>query len=282
MNFSDSHSPELAAMLVELDCILDTRLGTIGKFGKEEYLGALTHGYFSRTSDHFFGIDPETYQRLYRERDAVTLSMSNITHIVSVVKDFVKRVNTISATAPVIRVPRIDVNLYPYNPPQRVKDMIEESLRVLLEERVDIGFVRYSPDDLHHDLVSLNYDHLIMYDVGAWVTAQAHNWKKIGKAHPNVTLFMPILCHAKNIADVPDDVPVMAEQVDRALTPLINIMQIPVVFFSSVVNPFEAKIPSPDPEGAEERDANYRASLAPSDMALATEAVDTGKQPTSS
>lgn len=255
MKFSPDHSPQLATMLVELDSILDTRQGTLAKFGTEAYVKALTHGYYSRPSDHFVGIDPKEYFRLYRERDAVTLSMSTITHCVSVLKDFVKRVNIISASSPINKRPRIEVNTYPYNPPDKVLELLKKGLGVLINDSFDIGFVRYSPKDLHYDLVKFTYDHMVMYDIGPWLEAQAEDWKRRNRGLPDVTVITPALYHTQNYDEVTEDVGNVADEVARTLSPLVNVLQMPIPMFCSVYNPFlePDKEPfSPEPEGPEE------------------------------
>lgn len=245
------HAPQYACMLVDLDSILDTRLGTIAKFGTEAYGKVIQMGYYQRKSDHFFGIDPVKYRELYRERDAVTLSGSMITHVVSLIKDFCTRVNITSHTAPIQRVPRIDINTYPYKIPDSVMELIIKAIHVHINEKADIHYVHYSPEDLHYDLVKFTYDHIVMYDISPWLNAQAEDWERRNKGMPEVTVFFPALHQGEKISDIPEDITELADDVTRMLAPIINPMQLPIQMFCSVFDPFtiakkspETKVPS--------------------------------------
>lgn len=242
------HNPQHAQMLVELDAILDTRLGTIAKFGREAYVQALAGGYYFRNSDHFEGIDPVKFRQLYRERDAVTLSLSMISHVITLIKDFVARVNVVSVSAPVKKVPRVDINMYPYNPPKRVQAMMEKAIRALVKDRFDMSFVRYSPSDLHYDLVKFTYDHLVMYHLGPWLEANAEDWKRRDRGLPDVTVFFPALHMGEDKSEIPDDISVMADDVNRELSPILNPMQVPARFFCAVLDPAMLTQGSPEAE----------------------------------
>lgn len=227
---------QLACMLVELDCLLDTRAGTLARMlSAQEYAKLIVGGYSTRISDEFPGIETSAFKQQYRERDAVTLSMSMITNIVSLVKDFAARVNVISASAPVSKIPRIDINVYPYNPPQKVLDNIKKAITVLIAERCDIGFVRYTPQDLGYDLVKFTYDHMVMYDVGDWLEAHALDWQNRKRGLPDVTVFCPCMYKTPSPENDPMKLGMIADDMCRTLTPILNMIQIPLSMFCQVV-----------------------------------------------
>jgi hypothetical protein len=246
------HGQQLACMLVELDTIYDTRAGTLARMGKDVYVKAIAQGYFGRTSDHFPDVNSAEFQKLYRERDCVTLSRSMTTQIISLIKDFVARVNVTSLSAPVKKVPRIDINIYPYEIPEPIIDNIVKALKAVINDRVEVGWVRYSPEDLHYDLLKHTYDHAIMYSIGPLIEAQAQDWEKRNRGIPDLTIFTPVLCHAPNKEDVPEDITAMASEVERSLAPVLNVMQIPVQFFCTVLDPRMLAVSSA-PEGAPEK-----------------------------
>lgn len=267
---SSSYGQELATMLIPFDAIFDTRSGTIAKFGMDVYRGVQMSGYYSRRSDHFHGVNPDEYRKLYRERDAVTLSVSPITHMVSVIKDFARRVNDLSATSPVKKIPRIDVNTYPFNTPDHINDKIRKALFILIKERCDINFVSYSPTDLHYDLVKFTYDHLVLYDIGEWISAQAEDWNRRGRAHSELSVFMPILCFEKDEANVPNSLEQMAENFERDTVGLFNPIQLPVMWFSQIANPRSDTYSAPEtevPEVQEEVAVINRRPMDPTDWA---------------
>lgn len=226
----------LASMLVSLDALLDTRLGTIGQFGREKYRGVLLSDYGSRRSDHFDGIDMQEYRRLYKERGAVTLSLSMMTHIVSFIKDFVTRVNITSASAPVQVIPKVDINVYPFNPPEHICNRLCQALLANIGQRAKVSWVRYSPEDLHYDLVKHTYDHMVFYDLGEWLNAQVEDWEKRNRGLSDVTVVFPMLHMAQNIEDVPEEIATLADQINAELSPVINPLQLPIQFFCSAFN----------------------------------------------
>lgn len=234
---TEGHNQQLACLLVDMDSIFDTRLGTIAKFGKEAYATVLMNGYYTRRSDHFAGIDPIKYRELYNDRDPLTLSGSMITHVVSLIKDFVARVNITSASSPVKAIPTVHINTYPYDPPDYVMQTIMKGLKVHIQDKFDISYVRYSPQDLHYDLVKFTYDHLIMYEIGPWLSAQAEDWLRLNRGLPDVTVFFPTLHRGENLKDIPEDIASIADDVNKELAPIINPMQIPIQFFCSAFDP---------------------------------------------
>lgn len=253
MMVKDTHGAALACMLVELDCLFDTRLGTIAKIARDQYAQVLVSGYFSRSSDHFEGIDSKLFEESYAARDAVTLSLSMMTHVPGIIKDFATRVNITSASSPVKVKPSLHVNTYPYHIPERVEKMLTNALLSHIQEPIEISFVRYSPQDLFYDLVKFTYDHLVMYNTGAWLDAQAQEWADRERGLPDVTVMCPMISLAKNKNDVPKDVSEDANAVAQALSPVINLFPMPVQFFCSVMDP---NIVTPEAEAPGVKDAS--------------------------
>lgn len=245
---SPEHAPQLASMLVELDAIYDTRAATLARISKEKYLQVLVQDYFVRKSDHFDGVDSQQFFQLYRERDSVTLSMAMTTHVVSLLKDFVARVNIAAVSAPIKKVPNIDINIYPYKLTDKQADLICMGLRAAIADRCEVNWVNYSPEDLHYDLLKHTYDHAVMYSIGPLLEAQSQDWEKRNKGIPDLTVFTPLLCHSKDKTEVPSDMVATAMEVEKAISPILNLMQVPVQFFCTVLDPRMFK-PDDTPEG---------------------------------
>lgn len=224
-------------MLVDLDSILDTRLGTIAKFGPEAHARVMYSGYFNRVSDHFVDIDPDRFFELYQKRDVTTLAASMVTQVASIVNDFVRRVNISYLNSPIRPIPCIDINIYPYVIPDEICTKIAKALAVLITGQANVGYVSYSPKDLYYDLVKFNYDHLVMYDPSEWLSAHAEDWEKRMKGLADVTLIFPILHRAKKKEDVPENVFEQIDDICRTLTPVINLMPVPSQFFCIALDP---------------------------------------------
>lgn len=225
-------------MLVGLEEIFDLRLGTIAAFfGREKYRHVIECGYYSRTRDVFDGIDPQEFQKAYKQKSVKALSLSTITQIPELLKDFVKKVNTVAATTPVqLGIPRIDVNFHGFDMPDEVKQNILAALRIYIGDRCIIEDVNYSLGDLTPEFVRLSYDHWILYNISDWLEYHSHTkeWEKGGC--PTVTLFLPALMHGdpyKEIKDFDKECELFME----AMTPVIGIRMIPSEAYSSAFNP---------------------------------------------
>lgn len=121
-------------LLIQLDCLLDTRLAIISKcnpmVAKEIVQSAeLLSKYRTRVSDLMDdihpGIDRDQFQRLYQNRDVETLMVSGPTELQFLlgvmIADMEKEANKGS---PLITGVEIDVNVWPYKLNQEEKDMI--------------------------------------------------------------------------------------------------------------------------------------------------------------
>lgn len=234
-----------ASMLVSLEEIFDLRLGTIAAhFGWPAYKRVIESGYYSRTRDVFDGIEIKDFQKAYKKKDPKALSLSTITQIPELIKDFVMKVNTVRASTPVdVKVPRIDVNFHGFNLPQEVKDSILQGLRVYIKDHCIIEDVEYSLDDLTPEFVRLSYDHWILYNISDWLEYHTHTkeWEKGGC--PTVTVFLPILQHG-NITEPVEDIQKESYQFAEEMTPVIQAMMIPAEAYCSAFNPFKLKDPN--------------------------------------
>ena len=76
---------KLCRVIIEIDCLLDTRLGTLAKFNPDLANVILTDTenlYHERKTDDFPGISRETFYSLYHDRDIETMFNSRPTNII--------------------------------------------------------------------------------------------------------------------------------------------------------------------------------------------------------
>ena len=76
---------KLCRVIIEIDCLLDTRLGTLAKFNPDLANAILTDTenlYHERKTDDFPGISRETFYSLYHDRDIETMFNSRPTNII--------------------------------------------------------------------------------------------------------------------------------------------------------------------------------------------------------
>lgn len=189
-----------ARILVELDCLLDTRLGTLAKINPEEAIKVLDNGYFTREWDNFPGFNKTEFDEAYHARDEETLQNSILTgmyfFLMSRFSDIRKQI-----------IDRRDydgiellINVYPYKLDDDTKDAIGlamashfttiESVKV-----VDMEYKEISPTYCANELTAL-----VLYDWDTWTNAQVDWITKDGCSLPknlavmfNVTVWAPAL-----------------------------------------------------------------------------------------
>jgi hypothetical protein len=114
-----STSALIETVYFELDCLLDTRFGTIRKMGEEHADRLYAPEYFSREEDKFEGIDPTLFKKMYDERDEETLQCSSITAFVPRLKDLTQFLSVNAVARPDYSGIKIAVNVFPIDSASR-------------------------------------------------------------------------------------------------------------------------------------------------------------------
>lgn len=244
----NDRAPVVAAMLVSLDCILDLRQGTLCSIDHDLYLQAVKEGYYRRTSDVFPGIDKQTFDSAYAKRGAEQIALSMMTQIPALIKDFVEKHNLLRDSGPYEKIPRVDINFYPYEMPENIREKIVTAVRALINDRCDMDAVFYSDEALSFDFVRHAYDHVVMYDAGPWLEAQSE--EGIRRAIPHVTIICPMLDKTNSGKDF-HELMTGAVEVAEYYAPLFNLLLLPVETFSSAFNPYKIEAGTSQPEGQE-------------------------------
>lgn len=228
-------------------------MGTIAKIDRALMGKALDSGYHLRTMDLFPDVDAATFLKTYRERDAVTLSLSMVTLMVEQLRDFVKKINELSSNTPFDKIPTIEVNFHGYKLPDTVRSMILSAIHALINDRCKLEAVDYSNDDLTPEFVRHTYDHMVIYDLGPWLENHAvkGNWGNKGGACPDLTIFTPLLWRG-SANEIPQELGDSVEKMAGVMAPFFNLIPLPVEYFCLALNPLRMKINEPSqPEGQE-------------------------------
>ena len=85
-------------VLIELDVLFDTRIGTLSKFGDDVAIEVLENGYRSRITDDISAftkkITNEQFKEAYRNRDKETLKLSRMTNFIFTLRNIVTELET--------------------------------------------------------------------------------------------------------------------------------------------------------------------------------------------
>lgn len=165
-------------VLVELDCILDTRIACIAILSAAHAAEILSSGYFERQSDEFWKrvpIQESEYKALYNNRGSnpAVLENSHLTMFTALMlKDMVKGLLEEMVTSPFSTGFTFVINQYPHElSPEECQGM-KQCLYDIVGVEFSIDFVRLSPEQLTPSLIENEYCMLTMYDYEAFIRAQ--------------------------------------------------------------------------------------------------------------
>ena len=229
-----------ARILISLDALLDTRIGTIARMDQNLALRVLSQGYHVRKSDFFPGVDKQLFDEMYAKRDLETLRISQCTNIVLVIKDFVTSIITSAINTPYIDDCEIVINTYPYDIDEQTIKLIKQALMFWVNRFATIDHVHLSDEELTPSLIKDNYDVLYMYSYEHWLDCQTNNFEKTQITR--VDLYVPAISFNhdltdKMIKDIKDETGQHPfEHLKFAMAPFVNMKPIDVSAFS-IFNP---------------------------------------------
>jgi len=225
-------------ILVSLDCILDTRIGTLRRIDEELAKRVmLSDTYHTRDVDAFEHITKDAFKEAYAKRDEDTLTLSLLTNMHSLLKHFIGVLLKENLQKPYYDGVEIVVNLYPYMLSKDVQDEIRKSISVLVNELAEVTLIDYGLDQLSPYHCKSNYRMMIMYDYNEWLNYNAALFA--GTQMPEVSLFVPALYFAEKPTDeklkeLCKDNAHPFEAIEMITAPLIDISLIDVSHFSII------------------------------------------------
>lgn len=161
---------EAKTLMVDLDSLFDTRLGTILKMGVDPYLKVIKDNYHSRLNDEFSVIDLERYKELYKARDVETLKHSQVTPVIDFIRSFVFEVVDESIHSPNKFKPKVLLNAYPYTGLSKEEEVELISMLVnLTGEMADVELCYRDLTKLHPVYLKSNIAVYIRYDYVNWL-----------------------------------------------------------------------------------------------------------------
>lgn len=188
-------SNNIETIYIDLDCLLDTRLATLGMLSEDAATNALNNKYHERESDFFKGIDLEEYKILYKNRNVMTLKNSMCTNAVFLLRKLINDITEQSITMPYYDGVKIIINTYPYELSNKEKVNIEKSVRAWVRNMAPVDSISISKKNLTPYLCKSNFSMLIMYEYAEWLDLQAKEFENIKL--PDRYLFAPALYFSK-------------------------------------------------------------------------------------
>lgn len=182
-------------ILVSLDALLDTRLGTLFRLGQDRAESVLFNGYRDRDSDRWGDlgteIDQQAYQQAYRQRDVETLKVSRPTAIAPVINQITNALGKAAIKAPIVERIRVDVNVYPYRMTDELKAMIAGAVNEWVSVDTLVDVVDIPPSEITPRYLDRHYAAVILYDFDEWLNHQHE--ALIECPIPTITIIAPAL-----------------------------------------------------------------------------------------
>jgi hypothetical protein len=193
---------------IELDAIIDTRLGTLNRLDPACSQRVAEQGmkYQSRLSDEFSYIDPsvddQRYNALYKARDVETLKQSFMSEVIVHLGDVLDGLKArFVAGDPEVRSIELRLNIYPYRLTHEEERLYVECLsQRLLLTRAAITVVDVPPEMIDHNYIKGNDLCLyFVYNYRDWVN-RAFTAKEVPDGDPTVTVIAPALVESVAVA----------------------------------------------------------------------------------
>lgn len=181
-------------VFVDLDSVLDTRLGVLLAEGKidnpYEYLTSFE--YYTRGDNALAGMSVEEFEELFKNRDKSALVNSVATLMCLQLSRFIAERVFVDVEAPATpeRV-KLTVNVYPYVLTEEEMRLIESALIAHTGELVEVECVNMLPSFLTPMYLKNRYDLVVMYDYASWLESQQDNFEKV--QIPEIDLLIPAL-----------------------------------------------------------------------------------------
>jgi hypothetical protein len=228
-------------LLVELDCLLDTRLGTCGLISAETTEAMLASGkYHSREIDVFDGFDMEEFRRVYNRRDTNTLANSVATNLFKFLLEIIGQLSRQALARPYLDAVEVEVNTHPYTLSDAEKEMMVKVIAHRIRNLAKVSLVDIAPEKLDPKYCKASFGAMFMYDPWTWLNLQTDAF--ITTRLPEVLLYAPKLYTHKRPSDdelerLTKDAPHPFLAAEMQSSPLVGLTLIDVAYFSSSVRP---------------------------------------------
>lgn len=226
---------------VELDCLVDTRIGTVARLDPAVAKVLLDNNYRNRIIDVFEGVDMVAYKELYARRDQITLSCSFQTGMFKLLRTMVAELVEQTVKRPYHDGVRLTVNYWPYKLTPLEIQAYQANIFLGLGRMCQVFLRSIPPAELTPKYLKTNYSLAIMYDYDAWMSLQVKNFEKV--RCPQVALFGPAMFFKDELPDPEELVEFRNEgmhpfrAVEAGAAPLIELSLIDADYYSAIDRP---------------------------------------------
>jgi hypothetical protein len=185
-------------VLIELDALLDTRMGTMALLESPSVLdGTIFEDmrYYTRETDDFealTGLTREVTDKAYAERNEETLAASLITPMIIQLAEIVKSIQVDFSVRHMVQTFKVLINGYPYkNLRHDERSAIAFAVKNHINLDVPVEMVYMTPEEVSPSYIRANLSGMILYNFNTWLAANIKELEKV--AFPRVHVIAPRL-----------------------------------------------------------------------------------------
>lgn len=256
-------------LLLDIDCLFDTRMGTLIDLDPEIATALSSTAYRERLLDDFTAltggrITTEAFNARYAKRDYHVLTKSIITGIVPVLITYVESLKERLFRGVDVQSINIDLNLHPYVLPGPITETIRNCIMALFPPFVSVGVGSYPLATLKPKFFETYYNGWVTYDLNAWLAL--HSEELLVHPQNGLTTIVPKLFVREPGEFEPEDNEVLKEAdkhgiFEMVMEDFLHLEHLPVSDFCYVV-PGEYRLP--ETQSSSESSSSNRARSAAS------------------
>lgn len=166
---------EQQRILVELDCLIDTRIGTLSMLNEAAAAKLFGPKYWGRLDDDFEyltegAVTNEAYRKAYNERGLESLMRGTLTGMTLLLNGMVSNLESLRINTPFVDAVVVEVNIYPYLLTEEQCELYVTAILAYTGMETPVRIVRYAPQELSPSIIKARWEAVIMYDFDAWIT----------------------------------------------------------------------------------------------------------------
>lgn len=174
---------------LDLDTILDTRLGTLARHNQQLASQVLSGPYHERDMDEFPGMSRDQFMQLYAQRDVDTLLHSVRTNVFALMHSISRSQLETNAMGGNFDQITYVVNTYPYDLTAEEMDQLRSVIELVALDTYPVEMVRLTDQELTPKFCKSEYAMMVRYHWGYWV--DMHKDGFLETQMPGLTLLAP-------------------------------------------------------------------------------------------
>lgn len=186
-------------VLIDIDCLLDTRLGLFHQAFPSAFKKLDLTSYCDRNHNRLwelFGISKKRWDKRWRERTVAAMESCQPTTLLFNLKPIIVNKYIDGKTSPVHDPLHLYINIYPYRLSDEERVEVVNAVREWTMEDIDIETVYLAPRKMTPSIIKERYQSIFMLDFVSWM--ETHGPELADARMPCVMFNVPAFVHDDN------------------------------------------------------------------------------------